>query len=51
MVPGVMVIGPLVGGALYTQVGHAIPSWFSAGMVVLAIIATLLAVPAIRPSH
>lgn len=43
-----MVIGPLVGGTLYTQVGHVTPFWFGACMVVLAIIATLLAVPAIR---
>jgi len=43
-----MVIGPLVGGALYTQVGHLWPFWSGACVVVLAIFATLLAVPALR---
>jgi DHA1 family tetracycline resistance protein-like MFS transporter len=43
-----MVVGPLIGGALYTQAGHVVPFWFGACVVGLAIIATLLAVPAIR---
>ena len=43
-----MVIGPLVGGALYTQAGHVVPFWFGACVIGLAIIAILLGVPAIR---
>lgn len=43
-----MVLGPLLGGALYTQAGHAVPFWAGAGIVGLAIIATLMAVPALR---
>ena len=43
-----MVVGPLIGGVLYTQAGHVVPFWFGACVVVLAIIATLLAVPSIR---
>jgi DHA1 family tetracycline resistance protein-like MFS transporter len=43
-----MVVGPLIGGALYTQASHVTPFWFGAGVVGLAIIATLMAVPAIR---
>ena len=43
-----MVVGPLIGGVLYTQSGHVVPFWGSACVVGLAIIATLLAVPAIR---
>ena len=43
-----MVVGPLIGGVLYTQIGHVVPFWFGAGVVGLAIISTLLAVPAIR---
>jgi DHA1 family tetracycline resistance protein-like MFS transporter len=43
-----MVVGPLIGGALYTQAGHVVPMWFGACVVGLAIVATLLAVPSIR---
>jgi MFS transporter, DHA1 family, tetracycline resistance protein len=43
-----MVVGPLIGGVLYTQIGHVVPFWFGAGVVGLAIVATLLAVPSIR---
>lgn len=43
-----LVIGPLLGGILYTQVGHVAPFWVGAGVIVLAIGAVLLAVPAIR---
>jgi MFS transporter, DHA1 family, tetracycline resistance protein len=43
-----MVVGPLIGGVLYTQAGHVAPFWFGAGVVGLAIMATLLAVPAIQ---
>jgi DHA1 family tetracycline resistance protein-like MFS transporter len=43
-----MVIGPVLGGMLYTQVGHVTPFWSGAACVGLAIAATLLAAPAIR---
>lgn len=43
-----MVVGPLLGGVLYTQAGHAVPFWSGAACIGLAIIATLLAVPAIQ---
>jgi MFS transporter, DHA1 family, tetracycline resistance protein len=43
-----MVVGPLLGGALYTQVGRAAPSWVGAVAIVLAILAVARAVPALR---
>ena len=48
MVLGESMLLSLIGGVLYTQIGHVVPFWFGACVVGLAIIATLLAVPAIR---
>ncbi len=41
-----MILGPLLGGLLYTQFGHAIPYWSGALIIVLAIISVALAIPA-----
>ncbi|HXR64495.1 MAG TPA: MFS transporter [Ktedonobacteraceae bacterium] len=43
-----MILGPLVGGLLYAQFGHGTPYWFGALVIVLAIGAVALAVPALR---
>lgn len=43
-----LIIGPLFGGAVYVQFGHASPYWVSAAAVGLAICAVLLALPALR---
>ena len=43
-----MVLGPLWGAMLYTQLGHASPYWAGAVIFGLGILTTLLAVPAIR---
>ncbi|HEU4328720.1 MAG TPA: MFS transporter [Roseiflexaceae bacterium] len=43
-----MVLGPLLAGALYTQVGPASPLWWGACGVGLAILATLRAAPVLR---
>jgi MFS transporter, DHA1 family, tetracycline resistance protein len=45
-----MILGPLVGGLLYAQFGHGTPYWFGALVIVLAIGAVALAVPALRKS-
>ncbi|MFL5805528.1 MAG: MFS transporter [Roseiflexaceae bacterium] len=46
-----MIVGPLVGAAFYTQLGHASPYWSGAMIFGLGILTTLLAVPAIRASR
>jgi MFS transporter, DHA1 family, tetracycline resistance protein len=43
-----MIVGPLVGAALYTRLGHASPYWAGALVFGLGIFTTLLAVPALR---
>jgi DHA1 family tetracycline resistance protein-like MFS transporter len=43
-----MILGPLLGGILYTQISHATPYWTGALIIVLAIGSILLAVPAQR---
>lgn len=43
-----MIVGPLIGGAIYTQFGHAIPYWSGALIAGLAIIFVGLAVPGLR---
>lgn len=45
-----MIIGPLIGGILYVQSGHAVPYLSSALIIGLAIVAVFLAVPALRIS-
>lgn len=42
------VLGPLVGGELYANLGAASPYWSSVGIVGLAIAAVLLALPSLR---
>ncbi len=43
-----MILGPLFGGLLYVQVGHAIPYWSGALIVLLALVSVVLAIPALR---
>lgn len=43
-----MVLGPVLGGTLYTQAGQGAPYWLGAGVMGLAVLAVLLAVPALR---
>ncbi|QBD78072.1 MFS transporter [Ktedonosporobacter rubrisoli] len=43
-----MILGPLFGGLLYVQLGHATPYWAGALIVILAIISVMLASPAVR---
>jgi DHA1 family tetracycline resistance protein-like MFS transporter len=45
-----MILGPIFGGALYAQFGHASPYWSGALIIVLAIGTIMLAVPALRPN-
>jgi DHA1 family tetracycline resistance protein-like MFS transporter len=42
------ILGPLWGGLLYARSGHASPYWSAAIFVVLAILATFLAIPSLR---
>lgn len=42
-----MIMGPLLGGLLYVQFGHAIPYWSGALIIVLAILAVIQAIPAL----
>jgi len=42
------ILGPVCGGVLYTQYGHATPYWSGALIVGLAILATGLSIPALR---
>ena len=42
------IVGPVCGGLLYAQVGHASPYWSGAVMVVLAILATVFAIPTLQ---
>jgi MFS transporter, DHA1 family, tetracycline resistance protein len=44
------ILGPLWGGLLYTQLGHASPYWSAAIFVALAILVTFLALPSLRTS-
>ena len=46
-----MIVGPLVGGWLYTSLGHAIPYWSGTLSIVLAIGAVALVTPALRTSQ
>ncbi|MBK9941177.1 MAG: MFS transporter [Kouleothrix sp.] len=43
-----MVLGPVLGGVLYTSAGHGAPYWLSAGLIGLAILAMLMVAPALR---
>ena len=43
-----MILGPLFGGLLYTQLGHATPYWSGALIIALAIASVVLAIPALR---
>ena len=45
-----MILGPLFGGWVYAQFGHGTPYWFGACVILLAIGAIALAVPALRAS-
>lgn len=42
------IIGPLAGGLLYVQIGHAISYWSGALIIALAIAAVALAIPSLR---
>ena len=42
------ILGPVCGGVLYVQVGHASPYWSGAVIVGLAILVTGLAIPALQ---
>lgn len=45
------IVGPLAGGAIYSEFGHATPYWMAAIIVGLGIVAVLLAAPSIpRPT-
>lgn len=43
-----MIVGPLVGGWLYVDLGHAIPYWSGTLSIILAIGAVALVMPALR---
>jgi DHA1 family tetracycline resistance protein-like MFS transporter len=43
-----MILGPLFGGLLYTQLSHATPYWSGTLIIVLAIVSIALALPALR---
>ncbi len=43
-----LILGPLWGALLYTQLGHASPYWSGAALAVLAILLVFLAIPSIR---
>lgn len=43
-----MVLGPVLGGTLYTQAGQGSPYWLGACVMGLAVLAVLAAVPALR---
>jgi MFS transporter, DHA1 family, tetracycline resistance protein len=43
-----MILGPLFGGLLYVQFGHATPYWSGTLIIVLAIVSVVLAIPALR---
>jgi DHA1 family tetracycline resistance protein-like MFS transporter len=45
------ILGPLWGGLLYVQFGHASPYWSAAVFVALAILVTFLALPSLRTSQ
>jgi DHA1 family tetracycline resistance protein-like MFS transporter len=45
------ILGPLWGGLLYAQLGHAPPYWSAAIFVALAILVTFLALPSLRTSQ
>ena len=45
------ILGPLWGGLLYAQFGHASPYWSAALFVILAILVTFLALPSLRTSQ
>lgn len=43
-----LILGPLFGGILYAQLGHATPYWSGALIIGLAIASIVLAIPALR---
>ncbi|MBA2678285.1 MAG: MFS transporter [Ktedonobacteraceae bacterium] len=43
-----LIVGPLFGGVLYAQLGHAIPYWSGTLIIGLAIACIVLAIPALR---
>lgn len=43
-----MVAGPLLAGTLYTQAGQGTPYWLGAGVMALAVLSVLAAVPTLR---
>ncbi|MBO0791796.1 MAG: hypothetical protein J2P36_12730, partial [Ktedonobacteraceae bacterium] len=43
-----MILGPLYGGFLYAQSGHATPYWSGVVIIALAIGSVVLAIPALR---
>lgn len=45
-----LILGPLCGGVLYIKFGHGTPYWLGALIIVLAIGAVLLTIPALRSS-
>lgn len=45
------ILGSLVGGVLYDSLGHGIPYWFGALVIVLTMGAIFLALPAVRASE
>jgi len=46
-----MILGPLLGGTLYVQFGHAIPYWSGALVLILAVFAVTLVIPVARKSE
>jgi MFS transporter, DHA1 family, tetracycline resistance protein len=45
-----MILGPILGGVLYSQLGHATPYWFGTLVIGLAIASIILAIPSIPRS-
>ncbi|EFH84361.1 MFS transporter [Ktedonobacter racemifer] len=43
-----LILGPILGGVLYAQFGHATPYWSGALIIGLAILSVVLALPALR---
>ncbi|GHO61879.1 tetracycline resistance MFS efflux pump [Ktedonobacter sp. SOSP1-52] len=46
-----LILGPILGGVLYTQFGHAAPYWSGALIIGLAILSVVLALPALRAAR
>ncbi|GHO79067.1 tetracycline resistance MFS efflux pump [Ktedonobacter sp. SOSP1-85] len=46
-----LILGPILGGVLYAQFGHATPYWSGALIIGLAILSVVLALPALRAAR